>query len=437
MTIHKHTLSFALFLFVFLLGSSSSLQAQAPEIKKIEKSFASKSELSIEHRYGPLTVLPATDGKISITGTLYGEAAEAEDLELLRRYFEFEVQETGSTLEVITHFKVRNWNSRNGVTKLEFQDGTRTGKLRNLRIEAIVRVPSATKLSVSNKYDEIRIENGLNNDLHLNVYSGRMVVGDINGKLVVESKYSKGSIGNFGDGTLELYDCDLQFGNGKTVKLTSKYSELEMGSFDNMDADTYDDKISWKTIKGELTLQDKYSEFKIGRFNNGRLDIYDADIVSDGGNELLVKSKYSDFTLKEVGRLSFENSYDDNVKAERVGSFSSTSKYTEYEFGNLRNKIYLRSYDDELKIDQMDGPLEGIDFEGKYTDLKIVLPNNTEFQLEVNMTYGDFKYPESRFESQIYKEKNDRLEMNGKTKGATDSSPKIKIVAYDGDISIQ
>lgn len=437
MKVNKHTAQVTLLLACFFLSGWHMLLAQAPVIEKIERSFSAKTDLTIHHRYGPVTILPATDGKISVSGTLFGEAAEEEDLELLKRYFEFEVQETGSTLEVTTHFKVKNWNSRNGVTKLQFQDGTRTGKLRNLRIDATIYVPASTNLSVNNKYDAIRINDGIKNDLAINIYSGRLEVGDIGGKLELESKYSKGVVGNFGDATLNLYDCDLRFGNGKTVNLTSKYSELEFGSFDNISADTYDDKITWKTIKGNLTLQDKYSEFEIGRFNNARLDVYDADIISEGGNELLVKSKYSDLKLKEVGKLSFENSYDDHVLVERVGNFSATSKYTEFEFGNLRNKLYLRSYDDEIQINEMSGPFEGIDFEGKYTDLKVRLPQSTEFEMDVNMTYGDFDYPESRFESQIYKEKNDRVEMTGKTKGATDASPKIRVVSYDGDISIQ
>lgn len=437
MKINKFTVYLALLLVCFFLSNRHTLQAQAPVIEKIERSFAAKTDLTIQHRYGPVTVLPSTDGKIKVSGTLFGEAAEEEDLELLKRYFEFEVVESGNTLEVTTHFKVKNWNSRNGVTKLQFQDGTRTGKLRYLRIDATVYVPSNTKLSVSNKYDAIRIADGINNDLSIDIHSGRMEIGDIGGKLELQSKYSKGVIGNFGDATLDLYDCDLEFGNGKSVSLTSKYSDLTLGSFDKLTADTYDDNISWKTIKGDLSLKDKYSEFDIGRFNSARLDIYDADIESEGGNELLVKSKYSNIVLKEVGKLSFENSYDDNIKVARVGSFSATSKYTDFQFGNLRNKLYLRSYDDEIRIDEMAGPFEGIDFEGKYTDLRIRLPQSTEFQMDVNMTYGEFDYPESRFESQIYKEKNDRLEMTGKTKGATDASPKIRVVSYDGDVTIQ
>lgn len=433
----KYHLKAVCLIVAILLATSGRTDAQGNPIKTIDKSFASKQELKVSHRYGPLTVLPSTDGKINITGKLYGESADPDALESLKQHFEFEVTESSGSLEVVTHFQVRNWNTINGVTKLEFQDGSRISKLRDLQIEAIVYVPNNIKLAVNNKYDEIRIPQGTRGDLAINLYSGRLEVGDVGGRLDIEAKYSKGSIGNFGDGNLDLYDSDLKFGNGKKLSMKTKYSGLELGSFDELIADTYDDNIVWQTIKGELTLTDKYSEFRIGRFNSARMDIYDSEITSDGGNEMLIKSKYTQFKFKEVGQLSFENSYDDKVLVERLGSLSATSKYTEYEIQKLRNKLYLRSYDDELRIGEFSGPFEGIDFEGKYTDLFVNLVDNAEFQLEANLTYGHINYPEGRFESEIYKEKNDRLELKGKTKGAGDSSPKIAIVSYDGKITIE
>lgn len=410
--------------------------SQGTPVKTIEESYSSKPNISIAHRYGPLKVLPATGNKVNVLVKMYGEAKDQADLETLKQYFKCEVNESSNSLEVTTHFKVRNWNSNNGVIKLELEDGTRIKNLRNLKIEATVYIPASSKLSVTNKYDEIVIESGTKNDLAVDIYSGRINIGDVAGSFSLNSKYSKGKVGNFKDADLNIYDSDLEFGNGNNVTLTSKYSDLIMGSYNDLTADTYDDEITWKTIKGQLNLEDKYSQFTIGRFNDAKMDIYDAEINSDGGNELLVKSKYTEFKIKEVGLLSFENSYDDKVEIERAGSLTADSKYTEFKIGTLRSKLFLKSYDDELEISQMTGPLEGIGFEGKYTDLSIKLPSNTEFQIDANLTYGKLNYPEQRMESQYYKEKNDRLEFRGKTKGATDSSPKIMIVSYDGKISI-
>lgn len=425
-------LALGLILFSFQLSFS-----QGTPIKTIEQSYNAKEKVSISHRYGPLTVIPATDGKVSVLVKLFGEAKDQEDLETLKRYFECEINESGNELEITTHFKVRNWNNRNGVTRLEFEDRTRISNLRNLKIEATVYVPASSKLSVSNKYDEIVVEAGTKNDLAINIYSGRINVGDIGGRFDLQAKYSKGKVGTFKDADLDIYDSDLQFGNGNNVTLKSKYSDLIMGSYNDLTAETYDDEIQWKTIKGQLTLQDKYTKFSLGRFNDAKIDIYDGEIISEGGNELLVKSKYTEFKLKEVGKISFESSYDDKVEAERLGSLSADSKYTEFKIGKLRSKLYLKSYDDELEIGEMTGPLESIDFEGKYTNFTIKLPGTTEFQMDANLTYGKLNYPEERLESQIYKEKNDRLEFRGKTKGATDSSPKITIVSYDGKISFE
>jgi hypothetical protein len=425
--------------FLPLLLAIISLQlsfGQGAPIKTIEESYEGKANLSISHRYGQLKVLPAKGNTVRLTVSLYGEARDQEDLETLKRYFKAEVTESSNSLEIFTYFKVRNWNNRNGVIRLELADGTRIRNLRNLKIEATVYVPATSKLKVSNKYDDILMESGTQNDLAVNIYSGRIRIGDIGGNFALEAKYSKGEVGNFEDAELDIYDSDMKFGNGRNVTLSSKYSDLTMGSYNDLTADTYDDDIEWKTVKGQLRLEDKYSQFAIGRFNDARMDIYDGELISEGGNELLVKSKYTEFKLKEVGQLSFEDSYDDKVTVARLGSLSATSKYTEFEIGTLRNKLFLRSYDDKLEVDALSGPLEGIDFEGKYTDLSIRLPADSEFQMDANLTYGHLEYPEERLESQYYKEKNDRLEFRGKTKGATDSSPKITIVSYDGKISI-
>jgi len=59
---------FRLLIVLITFGASQASFAQAPTIKTIEKSFSAKEYVKISHRYGPLTVLPATDGKVSITG---------------------------------------------------------------------------------------------------------------------------------------------------------------------------------------------------------------------------------------------------------------------------------------------------------------------------------------------------------------------------------
>ncbi|PHN04155.1 hypothetical protein CRP01_23450 [Flavilitoribacter nigricans DSM 23189 = NBRC 102662] len=430
------TLKGGLLLLAVAVMSLTPLFGQGNPIKTIEESYAAKANVRISHRYGPLKVVPATNGKVGVSVKLFGEASDQEDLETLKRYFKCELTESSNDLEVVTHLKVRNWNNRNGVTRLELEDGTRINNLRNLKIEATVSVPASSKLFVSNKYDEILIESGVKNNLAIDIYSGRINVGNVGGSLALKAKYSKGKLGNFEDADLEIYDSDLEMGNGRNVMLKSKYSELIMGSFNDLTADTYDDDIKWGTIIGELNLQDKYTEFSVGRFNNARIDIYDGEFISDGGNELLVKSKYTEFKIKEVGQLSFESSYDDKVEIGRLGSLSADSKYTEFKIEKLRNKLFLKSYDDELEVDELTGPLEGIEFEGKYTDFSIKLPEGSEFQMDANLTYGRLNYPEERLESQFYKEKNDRLEFRGKTKGATDSSPKITIISYDGKITI-
>jgi hypothetical protein len=167
------------------------------------------------------------------------------------------------------------------------------------------------------------------------------------------------------------------------------------------------------------------------------MDLYDSNLTMEGGEDLQIKSKYSNIEIESLDDLQFELSYDDKVEVETLGSLIATSKYTEFTVGTLRRQLRLSSYDDEVNIREIAGPLDGITFEGKYTDLSLNLAAGLDYHLEVNSKYSRFSYPDDRVSYQVFKEKDDELEFQGKTQGAGADSPKISIKSYDGKVVIE
>ena len=410
---------------------------QKQHIKKTTQKFMMQKDLvSLSHRYGPLKVLKSTDGKVKLEVIVSMDTDSEEDAQIIFNHFDIEARETSNELNIKTRFEIRNWNSNNGVTSIKFEDGNRVKKIRNLKFDFTLYLPKIQELSLSNKYDIITMNHDFEGDLSINLYSGKVNINNVNGKLSLEMKYSKGSIGNFGDGQLKLYDCDLNFGTGKDIQLSSKYSKLEFGDLGNAKMVMYDDKIKTGDINGELVLTDKYSDFRIGNFQNARMDIYDSDLSLKSGNNLQIKSKYTKYHIEKLNSLDFELSYDDKIEIQELGSMNATSKYTDFVIYDLGTSLVLNSYDDNIRIGKMTGPVKEISFIGKYTDLDLNLPSETKYNIEANCTYGKFTYPESEFDYQYYKEKGDKLEFKGRIKGATEESPKISITSYDGKISI-
>lgn len=418
-----------LFLVLPLLGT-----AQEEQQKTINKAFSGKERVSITHRYGPLQVEKSTDGQVKLVATLSARTKEAGDMQLLEKQFDLEIIESGDLLEVKTKFDIENWNSRNDIISLKFKDGSRLKQVKNLKITFKLQIPNLQALKLANKYDEINILEDINTDLEIVLYDGRLKTANIQGTLTVDTKYSKGSIGNFQNAALKFYDSTFNLGTGKDIQLISKYSKLEFRNATSLTINSYDDKISWKDVGGNIAIIDKYSDFVGGNFKNGKLDLYDSQITIKNGEDIQAKSKYTKFRLGEVNTLSFELSYDDKVEALSLGNLKSTSKYTDYIFGKLQNGMQINSYDDTFQIGQFVGPLEGIDFTGKYSDIKFGLPPSAVYRIEAHAKYGKIQYSESQLETTYYKEKNDEIELKGKTKDATDSSPLILIESYDGKI---
>ncbi|NRB49618.1 MAG: hypothetical protein HRU41_18200 [Saprospiraceae bacterium] len=419
---------------ILCLLVTSACFGQDEQQKTISKVFSGKQKVSVTHRYGPLQVVKSGDGQIKLTATLSARTKEPGDMELLEKQFDLEIVESTNILDIKTNFEIENWNSRNGIISLKFKDGSRLKQVKDLEIGFLLEVPNLEELSLANKYDEIIIREDISTNLNINLYDGRLQTANIDGQLKIATKYSKGSIGNFTNGELNFYDSDFNLGNAQNVLLTSKYSKLQFSDVGAFTIESYDDKITWTNVKGDISIIDKYSDFVGGSFANGKFELHDSKVTLKDGESLQLKSKYTKFKFGTLQSLSFELSYDDKVEIVSLGSLKSKSKYTDYNIGELKSGLSVNSYDDDFEIERFTGPLQGIDFTGKYSDITLILPESIDYRLEAYAKYGKIQYAESSLQTNYYKEKNDEVEIKGQTKNASDSSPLISINSYDGKI---
>ncbi|MEN0003201.1 MAG: hypothetical protein AAF798_03620 [Bacteroidota bacterium] len=425
-------------IFALLLLLPSLAAAQVERSKTIAKNLDGAKRVQVKHRYGPLMITKSPDNQVKFKAVISFKAKDEEDANIVLQHFDMDIEQEGDKLGISTAFDVENWNSQNGKIALRFDDGDKVRNLRNLKIKFELQLPTGVKdLRVRNKYEDINISYDLAADVYIDQYSGRIETQNILGALNIKAKYSKGRLGNFQEGKLDLYDSDLNFGDGQDVSLKSKYSGLQFGALASLRVDSYDDDIKAKNIKGELVIADKYSDYKIGSFEKATLDIYDGDLVLEGGKLLQIKSKYSSFRLTNVETLSFEMSYDDEVQINDVGKFTvAQSKYTNYDFGKVQEGITLtKSYDDNVAINQLTGPMEDIIINGKYTDVSLNIKKGVAYAVDATMKYGKLNLDEDNFDSQYYKEKNGNIEFRGSTKGASADAPVVKIDCYDCTIT--
>jgi hypothetical protein len=183
-------------------------------------------------------------------------------------------------------------------------------------------------------------------------------------------------------------------------------------------------------------VEDKYSDLDFGDFETARLDLYDTDFRLGSGNIVDVSSKYSDLRFGILQSLKVGSSYDDEIAITELQSLDLNSKYSDLKVGRVQKGLKIISYDDEIDIDRLEGELESIYFEGKYTNLDLNLASSLSYRIEATLTYGNLKFDESEYDISLYKEKDDKIELKAKTKGASAQSPMVELAAYDCNIRL-
>ena len=416
-----------------LLISSISLLGQEQRLKTIEKDFNGVNELKVLHRHGPLEVKTSTDNKIYAVATISVKAKKEEDFQKVFRHFEVSAAQEGDKLILKTEFETKNWNSNNGRMSIRFQDGEKVKNIRDLEISFSVFVPNLKTLMLENKYDEINIDQSIQSEyVSVKLYSGRLRVGEVKGDLKVDMKYSKAKVGGFGKGRFDLYESDVEAGQGNELMIKSKYGNLNFGTVaKNVDIDSYEDKIKITEMGGDMRIKSKYTTFELGNFKNGMFDLYESNITGKKAGDIQLKSKYGKFRFESLGRIDFESSYEDDLEVGNAKSLIANSKYGEFTFSKLSGKVNLKSYEDKLRVSEFVGPFEGVNIDGKYTVADLNMASGVAYQVDIDMKYGKLEYDEAKFEVNYYKEKGDNLQVKGKTNGASSDAPNIMVKGYE------
>ena len=430
----KFTFKILSILLVFLVLQASSF-AKEYKSKTITKTLDARPNIEVLHKYGPLQIEASTDGKVHFEAILSFDAQSENDAQLVFDHFDINIKEGGNELVLETLFDVKNWNQSFGTIKIRFKDGDKVKNISELKINMVVKVPKSEYLKLKNKYDKITIKSSLNTDLEVVLYEGILDAKNINGDLALSLKYSKANIGNYENAAIELYECTLHSGNGKNVKLNSKYSKFYMGSTNKFVIDAYEGKGEIGLIKGDLKLRSKYFKLSADNFKNADISTYEGSFTAKSGKNLTGQSKYGAISIQNIGNIHLESTYETDVEIGKLGSLKTLdSKYSNFDIEELSGKIKAKTYEGHIYVQQITNSFGGVDFEGKYSNLKLNIPSVVKYKLEADLKYTNIDYDKDKFDTSIYIEKNDKISIKAKVSGATNNSPLITVVAYEGKI---
>ncbi len=429
---HKTFFSNWLWIVLLLPGS---LQAQYQ--KTYQESLAPASTLSIHHQRGELQVLPSQNNQVRYELKVSFDAKNQEDADRVLEAIKLDTRSSGNRLSITTETGIKNMQTVNGRSSITLENGTKIRGVKDLEMNLVVYTPKVQELVIEDKYNDIEVADDLTTNLNAKLYSSEANIGRISGSLTLDAKYTEMDFQSLGDADLTIYDCEITMKGAGAIKLTSKYSEIRGTTAASLEADMYDDDMEMDRVEGTVSITDKYSEIMIKACGNTRLDLYDSEISMAEVGNMNIKSKYTEFNLGRAYVIDFDVSYDDDLEVESATSLTAdNSKYTTFVIDELTSKLILESYDDEVKINRLGSKFEALSFNGKYTDLMIGIPGSFAYQIDMSTKYGDIQVDEDGFDFTRWVEKNGEIEAIGKTKNAGTQSPKFTIRGYDNNIRI-
>lgn len=389
-----------------MAGVALNLSAQSNKNRTIEKVFDGKTALWASHRYGALVLKKGSGSQTKVTLTISAGCSDETELQQFLDHFQLSASEAADNkVDVKTDDVIKNWQNINGRSTIKFTDGKSFSGIKDFKMSLEIEVPKLRYATLENKYADIRVEEGTAAVLAVNLFEGRVEAPGKYENVTLALKYSKGVIGSFSTCKAELFECKLELGDG-----------------------------------GALTLGAKYSGLKIGKLGEVTLDLFESQVNAQNATTVTVNiSKYSELTFQELNSMHLESSFEDKIRLAKVGSLSaSQSKYSKYNVEGLWKSLrFPSSFEDDIVVRNVGGTFEGLEFNGKYTDVTLPIPASVKYRIDADLKYGKLIFPEQEMESSIFREKSDQITVQATMKGAGDNAPKLNIKSFEGTIKLQ
>jgi len=264
-------------LFITLLLISLSMRAEEVT-KEFHKEYTPgpNTTLEINNRYGEVVIESWDKNQIVIDVKVTVELPSKEKAEKLISYIDVQFSENENLILAKTviddKFSFTGWG----------------GESKKFRIDYNVKMPVKTALTLANRYGNTKI-NELTGPVNLDIKYGNLTAGKLTrgnekpwNSLVLA--YGKGSIEEAGWMTLNIrYTGNLDITKSTALLLDSKYSKLSLGEISS------------------LVGESKYDNLRIGKIKNLDLDNGYSDVnIESLATKLRYEGSYGSFTVDNI-----------------------------------------------------------------------------------------------------------------------------------------
>ena len=274
-----------------LLVLGHSVVAQEKVTKKIAESYTMSNigELHLGNKYGNINLYGWEKNEVSVTIDITVTHRKKENAEELLQRFRPILRNSDNYVSV--NYEIADKSSsffRNLFEKANPFDFDRS----NFQIDYTIYMPNEAELNVTNAFGDVVIEDWAGK-LKADVEHGDLWINENLGRVNIDIKYGKLKAQSIDYGTIDLKNGEFDMENGKSLKLNSSGSDIQIERvtslefFSNKDEVTIDEvgtlygTLKFTTIQLDRLTKDIDLTLKIADFRVSRILDSNADIAID------------------------------------------------------------------------------------------------------------------------------------------------------------
>lgn len=303
----------AVFLMLPALVLANNTPQKTEKRKTIEKSFKVNSDalIDLKNKFGDMDISTWDKNEVSLFVEVIVKGSNEKKVMSALEGIEVDIESSSSRVYAHTRYSnlKKNWSNN-----------------LNFEVNYTVKIPKSSTLEAENDY-------------------GALLVGDLDGKAILDCDYGKLIAGN----------------------LNHPESSIEIDYTNNSEVSFFAGRI----------IDADYSDISVERAEK-------VDLNAD----------YTKVTFEQIKTLNYDMDYGSLVIG-KGGRIIGNSDYTNVKISYLVSGIEFESDYGSLKISELDPNFEKVQLDGSYTNMKIGVAKNSNFSFSIDLRYADFDYDES------------------------------------------
>ncbi|MCE1198863.1 MAG: DUF4097 domain-containing protein [Marinilabiliales bacterium] len=314
------------------------------------------------------------------------------------------------------------------------------------RIYKSYPVSQVTKLQLSNKYGNIRIDDNRKDSVVIDVEiwvegnsnKAKRILDNIGvnfgisgGTVSAETEFEN-SFNNF-SGEFSI-DYRVSVPANRDLEVSQKYGNVNMndltgkGLFDIK----YGELKARSLLSPQLKIEMAYSKGSAEASNNMELSIRYSKFSLSKCENLTLDSRYSGLTFGEGKAFSIDSRYDD-IRIKTAESLNANSMYTGYKIEKVLQSIDLVNGYGDFTVNSIPATFKSIKVSSKYAGVRLGIEQGASYKLDGNVQYCELKHPSGKLNRM---REDTRYEVHGTVGEAEAPKATVSVESNYGNVNL-